>query len=220
MKKNLILAVVMLCALLFAGCAGAEKKRSDKDILTTEDWINVNDGDVYAFFVDGTGMHERVSLKYSYDPGQHVLTVTEGVAALGTKEYVLDTDGEYVRLVALDKLSFYVRASDYPTIAETVRKQNEGILTERRWTISTTDSGGQLVSDFYKDGTGHIWLYKNLNLLMDTDTTWEMIDNNTVKVHWNYEKSKYQYVLDITNDNGDYRLLTPGKDDLFHVPVQ
>ena len=219
-KKNFCVFLVMVLFLI-SGCSSSKKQAGDKETLTVEDWINVNDEDVYSFYIDGTGKHNSVPLRYEYDTKSRALYITEGIASLTQKEFTLELEGEYNRLIAKDLQSLYVQKTDYPSIAEAVRMQNEGILVEvRRWRIKAQDSGGELVSDFYGDGKGYIRLYKNLNLLMEADTTWEMIDNNTLKMSFDYSGQGYEYVLDIANDNGNYRLTTPGNESLYHVPMQ
>lgn len=221
MRRRLICTLLLLCLPLFGACGNSEKQPSDKDLLTTEDWYNVNDEDVYAFYVDGTGKHNNISLKYRYDSAAKTLTVTEGVATLSDKEYTLETTGDFVRLVAKDNRSFYVRASDYPTVAERVREENESILTDvERWkSVRSDDDATDMYTAFRPGGTGRVWLYKDLKLIVDANMTWDMIDNNTVKLYIDYEGEKYPYVLDIINDNGAYRLATQD-DAVHHVPAK
>ena len=216
-KRAVRVAAAIILALLLSACGGS-KRDSLSDLITTEDWINVNDGDSYAFYADGSGKHETVSLKYTLDTSSGTVYVTEGVATLSEKAFTLETEGEVIRLVPEDMRTFYVRERDYEKVSAEVRRENERIITETKDWIIRGENSTQFYASFESDGTGKVWLYYKLKLMFTGKMTWEMLDNDTVKLHFSYAGKKYEHIVDVVNDNGEYTLRSPLDDSIYYYP--
>lgn len=166
--------------------------------LTEEKWINVNDGDAYLLNKDGTGTHDGTKLSFSLNENQ--VSIVEGTASVQEKRFVWDREGKYPRLIPENENVFYVRESDYEEIGEEIKGENIKILLSQEfWGASTATA----FYSFLENGYG--WLVMTGTTL---SFSWEMVDNNTVKLHLDYNGGQNS-TLDIINDNGNYSLVAP-----------
>lgn len=163
--------------------------------LTEEKWINVNNGDVYSLEKDGTGFHNDTAITYSLN--DDILAIIEGVSSVQAKQFHWDRSGSIPRIIPENENVFYVRECDYDTISQQITKENINILLSQEfWKASNATAFLQ----FLDNGIGWVVLVGQT-----IGMTWEMIDNNTVRSHLDYNGGQ-NMELDIINDNGDYRL--------------
>lgn len=163
--------------------------------LTEDNWINVNNGDVYALNMDGTGVHNDTSITYTLD--KDTLAIIEGVGSVQAREFKWDRSGEIHRLIPENENVYYVRERDYDTISQQITEENISILLSQEfWKASNATAFLQ----FLDNGMGWLVLVGQTFAM-----TWEMVDNNTVKTHIDNNGSQ-QAELDIINENGAFRL--------------
>ncbi len=165
--------------------------------LTEDSWINVNNGDVYSLQKDGTGTHNETAITYTLL--DDTLAIVEGLSTVQAKEFQWDRNGAIPRLIPDGENQFYVRERDYDEISKQITEENISILLSQEfWKASSATA----FLSFLEGGFG--WVVMTGQTL---SMTWEMVDNNTVKCHLDYNGGK-NMTLDIINDNGNYRLTT------------
>lgn len=225
LKRFTLPLLVLTFLLFFSACSQEEKEPTPEELLTTVDWININDEDSYSFYVDGTGKHGKISIAYTYDPYSKTMEVTEGIGNVVPYKFSLNTDKEYPRLISEDLSTFYVASCDYEELSGIVRSENIEILTSiGSWqTVSTwTGRGNQGVGDiriiFNKNGTGRIVFYYKSDKYVDSELTWKMLDNNTLDCSFIAFEDEYDLDLDISNINGEYKLFVHNDPSIFYLP--
>lgn len=160
-------------------------------------WVNVNNGDVYSFEEGGKGTHDTMTISYKMD--EQEIAITEGAGTLQHINFTLDLSGVHPMLVPEDQREYYVHEEDYEEVGAQVREESVRILTSIEfWKAKSTTVN--YIS--FLDGGFGWFLVTDLTL----DLSWEMEDNNTVRVKVDYNGG-YSILLDVVNDNGSYKLL-------------
>ncbi len=163
------------------------------------EWINVNDMDSYVFQQDGTGTHGDKAVEFTIDPENLLLTVTEGVSSITTREFTIDLENKTPRLVPKDAATYYVETKNYDAIAQQIRAENTDILTSYEYWSNTQ---GLNYIMFSENGGG--WcLLSGLTLGMQ----WEWQDNNTIRISFDYYGTTYASVVTIINTTEGPRLV-------------
>lgn len=165
----------------------------------SREWVNVNDMDRYVFQQDGTGTHEEKAVEFSIDPENLLLSVTEGVASPTTREFTIDLEYKTPRLVPNDAATYYVEEQNYDAIAQQIRDEYTEILTSYEYWSNTQG----LNYIMFGESGGGWFLLSGTTLGMQ----WEWLDNNTIKVSFEYSGTKYSNVLTIINTTDGPRLV-------------
>lgn len=225
LRKLCVFFLLFMFLFSLTACNSGMEEPTPEDLLTTVDWININDEDRYSFYVDGTGKHGKISITYTYDPQSKTMEVIEGIGNVVPCTFTLNTDKDYPRLIAEDMSTFYVASCDYEKISEIVRGENIEILTSvGSWqTVSTWTGKGNLgVGDirliFKGDGAGRIVFYYKSEKYVDSELTWKMLDNNTLDCSFIAFEDEYDLDLDISNINGEYKLFVHNDPSIFYLP--
>lgn len=166
--------------------------------LSSEKWININNGDEYHFTKEGTGKHDDTDITFTLE--EETVAVVEGISSVQAKSFTWDRKSDIQRLIPEDENTYYVRESNYEEISQMVTDENIKILLSQEFWKA---SGATAYMQFLEGGYG--WLVMVGNTI---GMTWEMADNNTVKGHIDYGyESGQNIMLDIINDNGTYKLV-------------
>lgn len=221
-----LFVLFMSFSLLLSACGKGKTEQTAEDLLTTVDWININDGDVYSFYVDGTGKHGKVSISYSYNSQTKVMEITEGVGNTVPICFTLNTEKDYPRLMPDDKSTFYVSAPDYDEISATVRSENMDILTtvgtwetKSSWSGNKNGGVGTATITFNENGNGRIVISYGSKIYADTELAWKMLDNDTLECLFDTFGQTWDMNLDISNVNGEYKLLIHDDPSIYYLPV-
>lgn len=211
MKKMaaLILALVMCVAL--SACGGQSKEAEFIGKISGE-WINAADGDTYTLNEDGTGKHDNVACQYTADAKENVVTISEGVgSSTSTRMLLQDLNGRTV-MIPEAKNYYYVRPDDYDAVSKELQEETtEVLISQEFW---TSLSAVNYIS-FTKDGGGW-FLIPGTTLGL----TWEFVDNNTIRVHIEYDGNGSSITLDVVNENGVKQLVNSQTGAVAYVPKQ
>lgn len=205
MKKLLSLLLIFVMLLSLCACAGTEVPAIVEEEETTQSpdellqealvgqWQNVCDGDIYTFNDDGTGTHGEFSITYRVE--DEVIYIVEGVASMEEDVYTLDTSGNVAKLVPEDRKTYFVAPENYDAIAQQLRAEYLTILQQPEYWSNTQ---GLNYVMFTGEGSGW-FLLSDITLTLN----WEWLDNNTIKLSFDYNGTTYSSTVDIVvGDNG------------------
>ena len=164
--------------------------------LTADSWINVNSGDVYTLRKDGTGTHNDIAVTYTVS--EDTVAIVEGLGSVQAKNFQWDRYNPVPRLIPDNENVYYVRSRDYDSISRQIKDENIRILLSQEFWKASNDVA---FLQFLEGGTG--WVVMTGTTL---GMTWEMVDNNTVKCHLDYNGGQNMNLV-VFNDNGTYTLL-------------
>lgn len=180
------------------------------------EWINAADGDTYTLNEDGTGSHDNVSCRYTVNTDEETVTISEGVGRISETIMMLRNDGDREMLVPEFKSCYYVRPAEYDVISKELREETtEVLVSQYAWT--GVQSGTNVVNylGFFEGGTG--WLYFSfVNSVIPT--SWDFVDNNTVRVELEYDGVLRAITLDVENENGTKQLINGETGEVAYVP--
>lgn len=176
-----------------------EKQLKDLYAAVSCEWVNVNDMDRYVFNLDGTGTHDEKTVKFTIDPDNKILSVTEGATSSATTEFTIDLENNPPRLTPKNAATYYVEAENYEAIAKEIRDEYTDILTSYEYWSNTR---GLNYIMFGESGAG-FFLLSGTTLGME----WEWVDNNTIKATFEYSGTKYSNILTIINTTDGPRLV-------------
>lgn len=112
-------------------------------------WINVKNGDVYCFDLDGVATHDETSATYQIEGD--LVHIFVGVAALIPTTLTINRQAKYPRLVVEDMSSYYVPSTEYEAISAALRDETTQYLTSVEfWTAPA--SGVVNYVSFNKNG--------------------------------------------------------------------
>jgi hypothetical protein len=184
------------------------------DAKFVDEWLDINNGDVYIFEGGGIGSHNDMAIKYSFGEDNTVV-INEGTGTVKPRILTLDSSDEIDKLIPEGENTYYVRSKDYDLLSSQLKDESIKILKSVEFWKST--KAVNYIS-FYIDGVsedGNGWfIVKGTTLPLE----WEMIDNDTVKVFVDYNGG-YSINLDIVNNNGSYQL-QDSKGEVAYVPKQ
>lgn len=196
---------------LFSAWSALDEAKKEADryaqlALFLGEWKNVRDGDTYAFEEGGSGLHDATAVQYSIE--ESYIYVIEGAGSTQAKKFQLDISGEYSKLIPDGENTFYVPSADYEVVGAQVREESIGCLTSVEFWKNT--KGINYVQ--FQSGGGY-FLLSGVTLGL----SWEMLDNDTVKLSVDYEGG-YTITLDIVNDGGNLKLIDHGSGEVMYIP--
>ena len=118
MKKMFIAFFLLTICVCLYGCG-------KENLLISEKWYDINDGDQYVFNEDGTGMHNSTAITYTYE--NDIVTIFEGMAATQGKNFTLSETGGITKLIPKEGNTYYVVESKYGEMGAKVREENINI---------------------------------------------------------------------------------------------
>ena len=122
-----------------------------------------------------------------------------------------DLNGRTV-LIPEAKNYYYVRPDDYDAVSKELQEETtEVLISQEFW---TSLSAVNYIS-FTKDGGGW-FLIPGTTLGL----TWEFVDNNTIRVHIEYDGNGSSITLDVVNENGVKQLVNSQTGAVAYVPKQ
>lgn len=196
------------------------------ELLTSESWIEIYEGDEYCFNLDKTGTHGRLSI--TYEIKDNIITTVEGAA--GTTKVTLqivESNGRVtlvpitfipvesngrVTFVPNESNSYYAAKSDYNVISEEIQEEYTVELTSHEAWAVRKDSQFVMYLMFYRGGVGNALLYAGTFGL-----EWEFVDNNTLKITIITDR-RQSATYDIVMENGKYKLVSTVSDNVVATP--
>lgn len=176
-----------------------EKRLEELYTAVYGEWVNVNDMDSYVFGQNGTGTHGEMSIEYTIDPENMLLSVVEGVANITARDFSIDLESSTPKLTPEDAVTYYVEAENYDTIAQQIREEYTDILTSYEYWSNTQGLNYIMFAEY-----GGGWFLLS-GTTLDMRWTWE--DNNTIKVSFEYDGTTYSNILTIINTNEGPRMI-------------
>lgn len=192
----------------------AEQKRLEEErvinLVTSESWFGIYDGDEYKFNKDGSGSHNGVTLEYKIEDDK--IFITEGAAGTTKVELVIDESGSNVKLLMRINNTYYVQKAAFDSISEGIRAEYTAeLLKHQAWALY---NGTQFVMYFmfYDNGNGLALTYAgNFNL------KWEFVDNNTLKISVTTNQTQSAN-YDIVVEDGSYKLIQANNSSVTLIP--
>lgn len=180
----------------------AEEKRIEEErvinLVTSESWFGIFDGDEYKFNKDGSGSHDGVTFIYKIEDGY--IFIMEGAAGTTKVELTIDESSSDVKLVMDNTDTYYVHKASFDNISERIRAEYTAeLIGHNSWAFYLTDVYVMSYA-FYEDGSGIAVIEKVYTL------EWEFVDNNTLKITVNMDQPWIDY-YDIVVENGSYKLV-------------
>lgn len=208
MKKSfLILLAIVLCGVLSA--CGVSKEES---ALIESKWIHVYDGDEYTFTESGVGKHGGISINYEVE--DTAVYIIEGAGSASETVFTLDLENEIPKLIPSDRSGYFVREEDYATVSEQVARETRYTLTSTQIWFATV-SGAYSYIAFNADNSV---AYQVNNWTMGG--TWELVDNNTVRMNIDSATGSKQNTLDLVYENGTPKLISTNASNVVYTPYQ
>ena len=212
MKKLFSLLLVFVMLLSLCACGGTEAPAIEEEETTEEptlspdeilqealvgQWQNIYDGDIYTFNADGTGTHGEISITYRVE--NETIYIVEGVASLDEEVFTLDTAADVAKLIPEDRHTYFVSPENYETIAQQLRSEYLTFLMEPEYWSNTQ---GLNYVMFTGEGSG--WFLLSGTTL---GLSWEWLDNNTIKMSFEYNGTAYSSTVDIVSTDSGPRLI-------------
>lgn len=154
------------------------------------------------------------------------MEITEGVGNSVPICFSLNTEKNYPRLMPDDKGTFYVYAPYYDEISAIVRSENMEILTnvgtwqtKSSWSGNKNGGAGNVRIAFNKNGNGRIVSCYGSKIYADTELEWKMLDNDTFECSFSAFGETWDMDLDLSNVNGEYKLLIRDDPTIYYLPV-
>lgn len=194
-----------------------EEQERIMNLVTSESWYGILEGDVYSFNADGKGTHNNTSLEFSIEDGK--INIVEGAAGSIKNTLTIDESGNAVKLLQEGNDNYYLNQKAYLDKCVEIQAEYRSILEEPGYW------------QFHSSGLGyHIFLYT----FSGTDTVcvtsdlidgegyvfgkWEFVDNNTIKVSYKIQGQNATQTCDIVYEDGVYKLRpTDGDADSYAV---
>ena len=145
------------------------------NLVTSGSWFGVFAGDEYSFKADGTGLHDKASLKYSISEGK--IYVTEGAAGTRKTTLTIDESEGNAKLFAENGDNYYVDKATYDEISTQIRAEYTAeLIRHEAWAVHK-GSSFVMYYMFYDGGWGWAVMYGGTYSLK-----WEYVDNDTLKL--------------------------------------
>ena len=182
----------------------AEQERIEKErvlnLVTTESWFGIYDGDEYQFNKDGSGSHNGVTLEYKIEDGK--VYIAEGAAGTTKAELTIDESSSNVKLVIDNSDIYYVQKTAFDSVSEKIRAEySTELKAHQAWALHN-GSRFAMYFIFYDNGNG-LALTQTGNF----DLKWEFVDNNTLKISVTINKQTQYANYDIVNEGGSFKLV-------------
>ena len=193
----------------------AEQKRLEeervKNLVTSESWFGIFDGDEYKFNKDGSGSHDGVSLEYKIEDGK--IFITEGAAGTTKVELTIDESGSNAKLVISNTDSYFVQKAAFDNISEKIRAEYSAELKRHQAWALYNGNRFAMYFMFYDNGNGQALTYAGNFAL-----TWEFADNNTLKLTVTINNQKQTADYDIVIEEGSYKLVQANNSSVTAIP--
>ena len=193
----------------------AEQQRLEEErvinLVTSESWFGIFEGDEYKFNEDGSGSHDGVTIEYKIDDGK--IFITEGAAGTIKVELAIDESGSNVKLVMSNADTYYVQEAAFDSISEGIRAEYTAELTGHQAWALYNGNRFAMYFVFYEDGGGCTLTYAgNYNL------EWEFVDNNTLKITVTTNQKQFAN-YDIVIEDGSYKLVQTNNIAVTAIPM-
>ena len=170
------------------------------DLVTSGSWFGIIDGDEYLFKNDGTGSHDKASLKYTISKG--VINITEGAAGTRKAKLTVDESDGSVKLLADDSDNYYVDKATYDNISAQIRAEHTAeLIGHEAWAVHK-GSSFVMYYMFYDGGWGWAVMYGGTYSLK-----WEYVDNDTLKMTVITDREQ-SATYDIIVEGNTYKLVS------------
>lgn len=193
----------------------AELQRLEEErvlnLVTSESWFGIFDGDEYKFNNDGSGSHDGVTLEYRIEDG--IIFITEGAAGTTKVELTIDESGSNVKLVMNNADTYFVQKSAFESISEGIRAEYTAELVGHEAWALYNGTQFMMYFIFYENGRGSVLTYAG-----NYSLEWEFVDNNTLKLTvTTTQKQTANY--DIVVEAGSYKLIQVTNSSVTMIPM-
>ena len=190
-----------------------ERKKEEERILnlvTNGSWFGIFAGDEYSFNTDGTGTHDKITLKYSISDG--VINITEGAAGTIKTKLIIDESDDHAKLLTDDSDNYYVDQATYEEISAAIRAEYTAeLIGHEAWAVHN-GAAFMMYYMFNDKGGGWAVLYAGTYSLK-----WEFVDNDTIKITIITDREQ-SATYDIIVENHSYKLIQTNNSAIIATP--